>query len=388
MARACGVDRFTHNWALAEWIDQYEMGGQPTANELKRLFNAVKEELYPWVMESPRDANSQPFADLGRAFSNFFASCKGTRKGRRAGYPKFRKRGVNDSFYVSNDKIKVRQRGKRGVVRLPVIGDVRMMEPLRWEGRILGAHVFRKADQWFIAFTVETRVEHPGHVHAHAIVGIDLGLKTAVMPSHGKPCPSPRPLRANLKRLRRSQRRLSRRKKGSANWNKSRIDVAKIYLDIANIRKDWWHKRTTDLCRENQTVVIEDFTTAFMLNNRRLARAASDVAPGMFRPMMLYKALIWGTNLIIADRHYPSTQRCPHCANIKTGDDKLVLGESEYVCEKCGYRGDRDRTAELNLEQYPRLEGNWGHAIRETPTSMDDRASTQSAVTSVEQADR
>lgn len=377
LARACGVSRFTYNWGLAEWKDQYAMGGRPNANEIKRLFNAIKETEYPWIMESPRDANSQAFADLGCAFSNFFASCKGTRKGRRVDYPTFRKRGVDDSFYVANDRFKVWQRGKRGVVRLPVIGDVRMMEPLRWQGKILSARVFRRADQWFIAINVETRVvKPPNHVHEHAIVGVDLGLKTAITPSHGDPIDAPKPLKDALRSLKRVNRELHRRKKGSKNRNKTRNKAAKKHLRVANVRQDWWHKRTTDLCRENQTAVIEDLAMSFMLKNRRLARAATDVGLGRFKPMMLYKAPIYGTEIIVADRQFPSTQRCPCCGNIKTGAHKIGLGESEYVCNKCGYRGDRDRTAAFNLEQYPGLQGNWS---RETQTSMDDLASTRRA---------
>jgi len=383
-ARAAGVSRFTYNWGLAEWDRQHKAGENPTAAKLKKQFNAIKGEQYPWIMESPRDANSQPFADLGRAFSNFRASCAGKRKGRRIGHPTFRKRGVDDSFYVANDKFKVWQRGKRGVVRLPVIGDVRMMEPLRWQGKILSARVFRKADQWFIAITVETVVTK-SHVHDHAIVGVDLGLKTALVSSHGASLDGPKPLRKDLQRLARANRELHRRKKGSKNRNKSRIKVAKTHQRIANVRKDWWHKRTTILCRENQTVVIEDLRMDFMLKNRRLSREASDVSLGMFKPMMTYKAPIYGTNLIVAERRFPSTQRCACCGNVKTGDEKIGLGVSEYICEKCGHVEDRDRNAAFNLEQYPRLEGNWS---RETQTSMDDRASTRLAMSSTEQADR
>jgi putative transposase len=389
LSRACGAHRFSYNWGLAEWNAQYEMGGQPNAHEIKRLFNEIKEETYPWIMESPRDANSQAFTDLGRAFSNFFASCRGTRKGPKIGRPTFRRRGIDDCFYVSNDKIKVRTVGKRGVVRLPVIGDVRMREPLRWQGKILGARVFRRADQWFIAFTVETRIaKPPDHVHTNPIVGVDLGLKTAVMPSHGDPLLAPKPLKGALRKLRLANRELHRRKKGSRNRDKSRIRVAKVHQRLTHIRKDWWHKRTTDLCRENQTVVIEDLSMTFMQKNRRLARAVSDVALGMFRPMMVYKAPYWGTTLIVADRHFPSTQRCPVCGGIKTGGDRLVLGDAEYVCKTCGYREDRDRTAALNLEQYPRLEGNWRRAISVAPTSMDDRTSTRSTTMSTGHVDR
>lgn len=382
MARACGVNRFTYNWGLAEWERQYAAGEKPTAQKLRKQFNAIKAVQFPWILESHRDANSQAFADLGRAYSNFFASCKGARKGHKLGQPTFHKKGIKDSFYVANDKLKLKQRGKRGVVRLPVIGDVRMMEPLRWQGKILSARVFRKADQWFIAINVETRVMKP-HVHEHPIVGVDLGLKTAIVSSHGDPVDAPKPLKAALRSLKRANRELHRRKKGSKNRNRSRIKAARKHQRIANVRKDWWHKRTTDLCRENQTVVIEDFRVVFMLKNSRLALAASDVGLGMFRPLMLYKAPMYGTQIIIADRHYPSTQRCACCGNIKMGENKIGLGVSEYVCEKCGYREDRDRNAALNLEQYPGLQGNWS---RETRTSTDDHASTQTTERFVGQA--
>jgi putative transposase len=416
LARVCGVSRFVYNWGLSEWDRQYKAGEKPTAQKLKKQFNAIKREQWPWISESPRDANSQPFADLGRAYSTFYASCKGTRRGRKIGRPTYRKRGVHDSFraypvvapvrtlpivdpeefqmvhqrtgscsgcypdkhdsfYVANDKFKVWQRGKRGVVRLPVIGDVRMREPLRWQGKILSARVFRRADQWFIAINVETRVAKP-HVHTRAIVGVDLGLRTAMVPSHGDSIDGPKPLRTDLQRLARANRELHRRKKGGTNRNKSRIRVARIHQRIANIRKDWWHKVTTDLCRDNQTIVIEDLQIDFMRKNRRLSRAVLDVAPGMFRPTLLYKAAVYGSQIILADRRYPSTQRCSGCGNIKRGNDKLGLGVSAYLCMKCGYQEDRDRNVALNLEQYPRLEGNWS---RETRTSMDDRASTSAA---------
>ena len=159
LARAAGVSRFTYNWGLAEIERRYKAGEKVKIKDLKREFNTIKYDQFPWIAESPRDANSQPFADLARARKNFFESCSGKRKGRKIGRPKFRRRGVDDSFYVSNDKFEVRQRGARGVVRLPVIGDVRMMEPLRWQGKILSARVFCRADQWFIAITVETCLE-------------------------------------------------------------------------------------------------------------------------------------------------------------------------------------------------------------------------------------
>lgn len=374
LLRAAGVNRSTYNWALGEWNRQYPLGEKPSAKKLKLQFNSIKAEQFPWVYESPRDANSQAFTDLNSAFSNFFRWCK-TRKGPRVGYPRFRCKGVHDSFYVSNDKFSLRRRGKRGVVRLPVIGDVRMQEHLRFEGKILSGRVYREADRWFISVNVEfdARVQH---VHEHKIVGIDLGLKTAAMPSHGDPEDAPKPLRKNLQQLKRANRRLHRRTKGGKNRHKAQILLARLHQKIANVRKDFWHKLTTRLCRENQTVVIEDLGMSFMLRNRKLARAATDVGLGRFKPMLLYKAPMYGGTIIVADRFFPSTQRCSNCGDTKTGDEKIVLGVSEYTCDKCSFTEDRDRNAALNLEQYPRLAGNWS---RKAQTPMDDCTSTPPA---------
>jgi putative transposase len=359
MQRAAGVSRFTYNWGLAEWTRQHKAGGQPTAAKLKKQFNAIKGAKFPWVYESPRDANSQAFVDLNQAFKNFFASRNGKRQGPKIRYPKFHKRGAHDAFYVSNDKFSIRRRGKRGVVRLPVIGDVRMFEHLRFQGKIMSGRVYREADKWFIAVNVQAPMVPPQHAHAHEIVGVDLGLKTAVVTSHGEFLDGPKPLKANLKQLKRANRRLHRRIKGSENRNKARIQVARLHQRIANVRKDFWHKLTTHLCRENQTVVIEDLSMAFMLRNRKLARAASDVGLGRFKPMMLYKTSAYGSELVVADRFFPSTQRCSHCGHIKTGDERVVLGMDWYTCPSCGAVENRDLNAALNLEQYPGLLGNW-----------------------------
>lgn len=373
MARAAGVRRFTHNWALAEWNRQYEAGERPSARKLIKQFNAIKRELFPWIIESPRDANSQPFADLGQSFKNFFNSLSRKRKGRKIGYPQFKRRGVHDSFYVANDRISVREENGHSVVRLPVIGDVRMREKLRWNGKIMSGRVFRRAEKWFISINVEVDAR-VSWAHERDVIGVDLGLKTALMTSNGESVGGPKPLKTALTRFRRANRKLSRRKKGSKNRNKARISLARIHQRIANIRKDFWHKTTTNLCRENQTIVIEDLSMEFMLRNRRLSRAASDVALGMFRPMMEYKAKVYGCDIVVADKLFPSTQRCSACGYVKSGDGKMLLGNSTFACESCHAVMDRDNNAARNLQQYPRLAGNWSDSAR---TPMDDHASTR-----------
>jgi putative transposase len=378
MVCAAGCSRFTFNWLLAEWGRQRRAGLKPTVLKIKKQFNAIKAEQFPWIMESPRDANSQPFADFGVAIRNFFSSCKGERKGKKIGYPKPRKKGKDDSFYVANDKFSVRPRGKkRGTVRLPVIGDVRMMEAFRLGGRILSARVYRQADNWYIAIQAEVDAGIPW-VHQHPVVGVDLGVKTAVMPSHGPPADSPNPLRAALQRLGRANRRLHRRKKGGSNRRKARILVAKLHQRIANVRQNFMHKITTTIIRENQTVVIEDLNVQGMLRNHRLARAIADVGFGMFRRCLEYKAAVYGSKVIVADRWFPSSKRCSRCGNVK---DELLLSERTYSCERCGLVKDRDKNAAMNLEWYPRLAGNL--TPMDTDTATAGLAPAASAVVEV-----
>ena len=134
--RAAGVARFTWNWALAQWKAWYKAGKRPSAMALKKHFNAIKGELFPWVYESPRDANAQPFANLDKAFKRFF--------GGDAKYPKFKKKGkCRDAFYVANDKFHV----EGDVITLPRVGKVKMREALRFGGKVVCATVSRPFDK-------------------------------------------------------------------------------------------------------------------------------------------------------------------------------------------------------------------------------------------------
>jgi len=149
--------------------------------------------------------------------------------------------------------------------------------------------------------------------------------------------------------------------------------VARLHQRVGNIRRDWAHKVTTKLVRENQAVVIEDLNVKGMLRNERLARAILDVGFGMIRTFLTYKAKLYGAEVVVANRWFPSSKRCHRCGTVKA---ELSLSERVYTCDKCGLLEDRDVNAALNLEQYPRLEGNWGSVAR---TPMDDCASARRA---------
>lgn len=144
----------------------------------------------------------------------------------------------------------------------------------------------------------------------------------------------------------RAQRVLSRRRKGSNRKQKGRERVAKIYARIASIRKDWLHKMTTQLLRENQVIVIEDLNVRGMLSNHSLARAISDIGFYEFRRQLSYKAEIFDAKIIITDRWFPSSKTCSCCGQKK---DDLTLKDRIFQCIACGLEIDRDLNAAKNL---------------------------------------
>lgn len=397
--RACGTTRKVWNWALAEWKRQYDAGLKPNAMALKKQFNRIKyrdpkwldENGNPWITTVHRDAHSQPFTHLARAWNEFFANRKA---GKPSHEPRFKKKGrCRDSFYVANDKFRVA--GK--TIRLPKAGNVAMAEPLRFKGKILGATVSRTADRWFVAIQVDVPdpVFYRKRTH-NGIVGVDLGLHAAATLSTGQRIKAPKPLKAALRRLKIRSRRLSRKleaakvKAGydhraplpkrtrlpvSNSVRKSSLQLARLHARIANIRNDFLHKLTTWLCRENQAVVIEDVNVKGMLANKRLARAIADIGFWTFRAQIEYKAKRYGTTLIIADRFYPSSRLCSVCG---WKNDELTLRDRAWTCPVCGTKHDRDVNAAINLQRLATAtalpvaspSGDGGTAVEDIPTAV------------------
>lgn len=374
--RACGTARRVWNWALGEWNRQYTAGQKPNAMALKKQFNAIKysdpqwldENRPPWLKTIHRDAHAQPFAHLAKAWSRFFTDIKNVKP---AHEPQFKKKGrCRDSFYVANDKFSITDK----VVRLPKIGDVTLTEALRFSGQILGATVSRTAHRWFIAVQVEVpdALFHRART-GHGVTGVDLGIKAAVTFSSGEAIEAPKPLKAALRRLKIRGRRVSRKIEAakvaagfapraklfkgarlpvSNNRMKSAVILARLYARIANIRADFTHKLTTRICRENQAVVIEDLHVKGMLANGKIARAISDVGFGMFRSQIEYKARRYGTQLVVADRWYPSSRLCSICG---WKNESLTLKDREWTCPQCGTTHDRDINAAINLKRLATL---------------------------------
>jgi len=330
---SCGVARFAYNWGLAEWKKQYEEGSKPNANLLKKQFNSIKREQFPWMYDCPKDANQQAFTDLGSAFQRFFK--------KQGKYPRFKKKGVRDSFYVSNDKFSF----CGDYVKLPKIGKVRAAEQLRFTGKINSGTVSRIADKWFISISVDVGDYIKPRV-SDAVVGVDLGVKSFVTTSGGVQTDASAFLKCDLKRLRRLSKGHSRKVRGSNNRRKSALRLARLHYKVKCKRSDYIHKLTTRLCSENQAIIVEDLNVRGMLKNRKLSRSIADAGFGEFRRQLEYKCKVYGSCLVKVGRFFPSSKQCSNCGCIKVD---LKLSDRVYVCEHCGFVKDRDVNAALNL---------------------------------------
>lgn len=362
--RACGTARFTWNWALAEWNRQFDAGLKPTAMTLKKEFNAIKYRDFPWLRDIHRDAHAEPFSNLAKAWAKFFKDCK---NGKPPYAPAFKKKGkCRDSFYVANDKCKVN--GKE--ITLPMAGKVRMTEELRFKGSKLGCVVSRCADRWFVSIQVAVpAVAAMRQRTADNVEGVDLGISSAVALSTGEKIEAPKPLKRMLRRLKIRQRRLSRKleaaklkagiEKGKAIPKGTRLEVSKnrlkdtlglqkTHLRISNVRKDFTHKTTTRLCRENAVLCLESLNVSCMLKNHKLALALSDVGIGEVLRQIRYKSALCSTQIVEADRWFPSSKTCHLCGFVHAG---LKLSDRIWTCPDCGTRHDRDVNAARNLKQ-------------------------------------
>ena len=354
-----GAARFAWNWGLARCKERHEAEGKwYSAVDLHKLWNAEKktEPALAWWPENSKCVYQEAFRDLDRALRDFIRSKKGQRRGKRLGFPRFKKRGkCRDSFRFTTGVI----RCDRGTVTLPRLGTIRTHESARklarrvgnGSARILSATVSRTAQRWFASFTVEVERDVP-HSHARpgSAVGIDLGVKALLTGADNQgnviAVSGPKPLRAALRKLRRASRAHSRKQPGSANRRQSAGRLGRVHARVADVRADALHKATSMLAARYETIVTEDLNVAGMTRNRRLARAVSDQGFGQARQMLGYKTTWNGGTLIVADRWFPSSKTCSGCGAAKA---TLPLSERTYRCGNCGLVLDRDVNAARNL---------------------------------------
>ncbi len=354
LGRSFGAKRFVWNMALALRTQAYERDKTTLSSEdlMKFLPLWKKDPDTVWLGEVSSVVLQQALRDQDRAFKNFFDSCTGKRNGPRMRYPRFKTRNFRKSLRYT----KVGFTYVNGEIRLAKMLD----EPLGivWS-RPLPQGVAPSsvtvscdaAGRWFISILCEeiiTPLPATGK-----IVGIDVGLKTFAVYSDGEHIEHPKLLAKKAARLARYQRVASRRKpqpgkEASRNYVKAKIRVAKQHVKVADARRDFLQKITTDLVTRFDVVVLEGLHVAGMKRNRRLAKAISDSGWGTFRTQIEYKTGWYGKRIIVIDRWHPSSRLCstPGC---DWKNSKLKLSERSWTCSGCGTLHDRDLNAAKNI---------------------------------------
>jgi putative transposase len=405
LASHCGASRKAFNEGLAyvkACLDQREAERSYRVREdqltevpwtlpaLRRWWNQSKDELAPWWRENSKEAYSSGLDALARGMKAWSDSRSGKRRGRKAGFPRFKsRRRHRASCRFTTGALRVADRTH---VVLPRIGAVKTHEPTAallgkitaGAGRILAATVSFDGLRWYCAFTVDVKRErarpaHAGPDRAHPVIGVDLGVRdllVAAAPDGAEVArvPAPRSLARAQARLRAVQRKAARqagpdrrtRPWPSNRWKRTAARIGRIHARAANLRRDALHKATTALAQRHQVIVVEDLNVAGMARRkpgagrggRGLNRAIADAAPAQLRRQLGYKTTWYGSQLIVADRWYPSSKTCSACGAVKA---KLALAERAWTCDGCGAVHDRDLTAAINLarlsEHAPRVEG-------------------------------
>ncbi|SNT48161.1 putative transposase [Streptosporangium subroseum] len=345
LARAFGCARVVFNDALRLRTDAH-IEGLPHISDgglSKRIITQAKQTPErAWLGEVSAVILQQALADLNTAYRNFFASLTGRRKGRKVAPPRFRSRKDSRQAvrFTKNARFKVTESGR---LWLPKIGDV----PVRWSRPLpsdpSSVTVIRDAaGRYFASFVVETSDRPLPEVAAE--IGIDLGLTHFAVMSDGEKVDNPRILRRAAKKLRRAQKALSRKEKGSANRAKAKVKVAKAYAKVADTRRDWAHKLSTTLIRDNQAVYVEDLAVSGLARTR-LAKSIHDAGWSQFVAMLEYKAARYGRHFGKIDRWFPSSKLCSACGTIA---ESMPLTIREWTCP-CGAAHDRDINAAINI---------------------------------------
>lgn len=334
--RACGSRRHCFNQLLAHFSQDGVKWSKKVAVE---VYNQLRQQ-FGWYAEVSQRVTRNAIDDLDSAFKHFFRRVK---NGEKPGFPRFKKRGANDSFAL-REAIKFDVDGRW--LRIEKLKTwIKLSQEVRFSGEHRQVTISRTADGKYYA-SVLVKTSDYQKTAGTGSVGVDLGIKELAVLSDGTEIPASQKLKKGLSKLKKHQRRLSRKTKGSNRRARAKLKVARIHRRIANQRKAVLHELTDHLTKTYHTICIEDLNVKGMVKNHCIARAISDAGFGMFRQFLEYKAELRGNIIKIVDRWFPSSKTCSGCGTVKK---ELSLGNREFVCEHCGLVMDRDHNAAVNI---------------------------------------
>ena len=348
LARTFGCSRWVYNWALETKTKAYYQDEESLSftDLSSRLTSKKKEEETEWLSEVSAVTLQQSLRNLNQAFTNFFEG--------RAEYPSFKsKKGDQTARYVGT-AFDVREKNGKQKLRLskmPGLINIRWSRELPSEPSSCTV-TKNAAGQYHVCFVCTEEIQTLPRVNGEngdlEFVGVDLGIDSLVTLSTGEKAGNPRWFENEQERLRREQQRLSRKEKGSNNWERQRKRVAKVHQRIQDRRKDFIEKLTTRLVEKFDVIVVEDLSVKNMQQNGKLARHITQAGWSQIVRRLRDKCKWYGRTLVIADKWFPSSQRCSECGHV---DGKKSLDVRDWTCDECGTCHDRDINAAKNLSR-------------------------------------
>ncbi|WP_235687358.1 RNA-guided endonuclease InsQ/TnpB family protein [Mycobacteroides chelonae] len=351
LARAFGCARVVFNDALHARQTAHASGLRISDTDVQKLVvtQAKQTSDRAWLADVASVVLVQACQDARRAYRNWFDSLSGKRKGRKIGAPRFRSRkDSRQSIRLTRNGFSIRDNRKLYIAK---VGQLKVRWSRDLPSEPSSVTIIRDAaGRFFATFVVE--VTQSCLPPTNREVGIDLGLTTFAVLSDGRAIASPRFLRRSERKLRLAQRALSRKRKGSNNRAKARARVAKVHANVSDSRKDWAHKLSTEIIRENQAVFVEDLCVAGLARTR-MAKSVHDAGWSTFTRQLEQKAVQYGRVFVKVDRFYPSSQICSGCGRL---DGPKPLSIREWQCKACGAVQDRDLNAAKNIHAAGRAE--------------------------------
>ena len=302
------------------------------------MLTALKKEL-GWLSGVDSWATQNALRDLDAAYQNFFRRVK---QGQNPGFPRFKKKANKQSYKTTNPN-KFPLPIKDNKVRLPRIGWVKFKQDREILGRWLSMTISRNpSGKYFISINC-CEVPHKEYETTGSLIGVDLGIKDFAITSNGEKFENPEFLRNSEQRLKMLQRRLSNKQKGSKNYEKARIKLARQHEKTTNQRTDFLQKLSTPLVKNHDLIAVENLKVKAMVRNHKLAKSISDASWSEFVRMLSYKCE-WNRKVIVQiDTFFPSSQLCSNCGH--KNPQVKHLGVREWTCPKCGAHHDRDTNA-------------------------------------------
>jgi putative transposase len=351
MRRFAGSCRFVFNKALALQKARHEQSEKKLdyAGLCKLLTEWRNGPETPWLRDTPAQPLQQSLKDLERAYANFFA--------KRAGFPRFKKKGQGDSFrYPDRKRIKLDQDNSR--IFLPKLGWLRYRNSRAALGALRNVTVSLACGKWSVSIQTQREVEQP--VPQGDAVGIDMGIARFATLSDGTFYAPLNSFRRHEDRLRRAQQSMSRKQKFSNNWKKAKARVQRIHARIGNARRDYLHKTTTTISQNHAMVCIEDLQVRNMSRSAtgsvetpgKNVRAKSGLNKSIldqgwfeFRRQLDYK-LAWRGGYLVAVPPQNTSRTCPCCGRV-SADNRQT--QAQFACVACGFEENADLVGAINI---------------------------------------